>query len=253
MSQSRAERRRSARGGNAPPPKRDPMVPIYIGLAIVIVLVFAGFGITNFLQNKQRTDALAFETSTPTPGPSPTRKPIQLQNLQSIGKAIGFPKPDLQHGKPTDTAKGGLGQPVDGIPCETAERVQLHIHVQLSIFNHGTQVQVPQFIGMAPTPQGGCLYWIHTHDTSGVIHVEAGSPIAPSGGAYTLGMLFDIWGEPLSSNQVGPFTGPVTAYVNDQPYNGDLRAIPLRAHENIALEVGTPTVRPPNYVLPPGD
>jgi hypothetical protein len=35
-------------------------------------------------------------------------------------------------------------------------------------------------------------------------------------------------------------------------YDGDLRAIPLAAHQQIVLEVGTPVVPPPNYVLPAG-
>jgi len=253
MGQSRAERRRSARGGNAPPPKRDPMVPIYIGFGVLIVLVFAGFGIANWIQNHARAQAYAFATSTPTPAPKPTKKPIQLEPLKPVGKVMGFPKSDLQHGKPADTKAGGLGQDVDGIPCQTAEAAQLHVHSELSLFVHGTQVQIPAFIGMAPTAAGGCLYWLHTHDASGIIHVEAGSPSAPNGGPYTLGMFFDIWGEPLSSNQVGPFTGPVTAYVNLQPYDGDPRNIPLRSHQLITLEVGKPVVPPPNYLVPVGD
>jgi hypothetical protein len=254
MSQSRAERRRSARGGNAPPPKRDPMMPIYLGLAVVVILIFAGFGITNFLQNKARSDAYAFATNTPTPGPSPTAKPIQLTAGESIGKAGAFPTGDFKRNISTDQAGGGHGQDVDGIPCQTNEGVQLHIHSQLSIFVHGKLVQIPEAIGIVPIPpQSGCLYWIHTHDNSGVIHVESGSVSAPGGGPYTLGMFFDIWGEPLSSNQVGPFKGPVTAYVNSQPYTGDLRAIPLRSHQRITLEVGQPVVPPPTYLLPPGD
>ena len=253
MSQPRAERRRQSRGGNAPPPKRDPMVPIYISLAVIIVLVFAGFGVTNLVQNHARQTALSFDVSTPSPGPKPTPKPIQIANLQKIGKAMGFAQPDLKHNKFTDTAQGGQGQPVDGIPCQTNEGVELHIHSELSIFNNGTQVQVPPFIGMAPSPTGGCLYWIHTHDASGVIHVEAGSVSAPDGGPYTLGDFFDIWGQTLSGDQVGPFKGPVTAYVNLQPYTGDLRAIPLRSHQLITLEVGKPVVPPPNYALPQGD
>src|SRR5581483_832488 len=104
MSQSRAARRRNARGGNAPPPKRDPMMPIYLGLAVVVILIFAGFGITNFLQNKARSDAYAFATSTPTPGPSPTAKPIQLTAGESIGKAGAFPKGDFKRNISTDQA-----------------------------------------------------------------------------------------------------------------------------------------------------
>jgi hypothetical protein len=254
MSQSRAERRRNTRGGNAPPPKRDPMMPVYLGLAVVIILVFAGFGITNFVQNKARSDAFAFASSTPTPGPSPTTKPIQLKIAQNVGKPIGFAKGDFKNNVPTDTAQGGRGQDVDGIPCQTNEGVQLHIHSHLAIIVHGELVQIPQAIGVQPIPpNGGCLYWIHTHDNSGVIHVESGSVQAPNGGPYTLGMFFDIWGQTLSRDQIGPFKGPVTAYVNSQPYEGDLRAIPLRSHQRIVLEVGKPVVPPPVYLLPAGD
>lgn len=254
MSQPRAERRRNARGGNAPPPKRDPMMPIYLGLAVIVVLVFAGFGITNFVQNKSRSDALAFATSTPTPGPDRTPKPIQIAVGQSIGKAGFFPKGDFQRNVPTDTAQGGRGQDVDGIPCQQNEGVQLHIHSALTIYVHGQLAQIPQAIGVQPIPpNNGCLYWIHTHDTTGVIHVEAGSASAPNGGPYTLGDFFDIWGETLSRDQIGPYKGQVTAYVNSQPYDGDLRAIPLRSHQRIVLEVGKPVVPPPVYLVPAGD
>ncbi len=106
---------------------------------------------------------------------------------------------------------------------------------------------------MSPTASGGCLYWIHTHDPSGIIHVEAGDVSPPSGGPFTLGMFFDIWGQPLGSDGVGPFRGPVTAFVNGVPYAGKLADIPLREHQSVTLEVGNPVVPPPNYQLPPND
>jgi hypothetical protein len=253
---SRAERRRTNRpGGTQPPKRRDPMVPVYIGLALVVVLVFIGFGVSNMWQNNARKNAEAFDMSTPTPGPAPTRKPIQLHDLQAVGKPIGFPVPDPKKGILSDTKAGGQGQPVDGIPCQATEAVQLHIHAHLSIFSNGQQVQVPPFIGIEPTNTypGECLYWIHTHDASGIIHVEAGAMSAPEGGPFTLGNLFDIWGQPLTRTQVGPFKGDVSAFVNQQPYDGDLAKIPLRAHQRITLEVGKPVVPPPNYLLPPND
>jgi hypothetical protein len=254
MTQTRAERRRSTRGGNAPPPKRDPMMPIYIGLAVVVILIFAGFGITNFVQNKARSDAYAFATNTPTPGPGKTPKPIQLAPTEAVGEPGAFPKGDFKRNIPTDTAQGGHGQDVDGIPCQTSEGVQLHVHSHLAIYVHGKLIQVPEAIGVQPIPpNSGCLYWIHTHDNSGVIHVESGSVQSPNGGAYTLGNFFDIWGEPLTNDQIGPYKGPVTAFVNSQPYSGDLKAIPLRSHQRIVLEVGKPVVPPPVYLLPPGD
>ena len=254
MSQSRAERRRNVRGGNTPPPKRDPMVPIYLGLALIIVLVFLGFGITNFFQNRAHQQALSFDYATPSPAPStsPTPKPVQLADLKPIGVATGFPKADLEHQKFEDTAQGGMGQPIDGIPCQP-EMVQIHVHSHLALFVDGKQVQIPGFIGMAPNTQGGCLYWLHTHGPDGIIHVEAGSAEAPNGGHYTLGNFFDIWGQPLSTTQVGPFKGPVTAYVNGMPYSGDPSSIPLQSRAQVVLEVGTPVVPPPVYAFPPND
>ena len=111
---------------------------------------------------------------------------------------------------------------------------------------------MPQYIGFAPSLAGGCLYWIHTHDASGIIHLEAPEINPPQGGPYTLGMLFDVWGQPLTREVVAGMVGPVTAYVNGTKYDGDLSAIPLGAHQQIVLEIGKP-VPPPNYAFPPND
>jgi len=230
------------------------MGPIYLGLAIVIFLIFAGFGILSWVQNHARQQALTFDMGTPTPAPAltATPKPTQLRDGQSVGTAIGFPRADLRHGISADLTSGGHGSPVDGIPCQ-AEMVQVHVHSHLALFINGREVQIPGAIGLTPTPQGGCFYWLHTHGPDGIIHVEAGAPDAPQGGHYNLGMFFDIWGTSLSARQVGPFIGKVTAFVNGAHYDGDPRTIPLRSHQDITLEVGQPVVTPPAYRLPPYD
>ncbi|MBV9718275.1 MAG: hypothetical protein JOZ77_03090 [Candidatus Eremiobacteraeota bacterium] len=238
---SRPERRRHQRGGAAPPPRRDPMRPIYLGIGVAIValiLIFVGF---NWWQNRTVQQANA----TPSPGPNASAKPVQLSNGASIGKK--FIKT-----KYPDTASGGRGQVVDGIGCGSQEYATLHVHTHLALFYRGKQMQVPEFIGFAPNLAGGCLYWIHTHDPSGIIHVEAPDISPPQGGPYTLGMFFDVWGQPLDRNIVAGFVGPVTAYVNGARYDGDLRQIPLHAHQEVTLEVGTPLVPPPNYTFPAG-
>jgi hypothetical protein len=129
----------------------------------------------------------------------------------------------------------------------------LHVHTHLAIFYKGTQVQVPRLIGAAPLPPQGCLYWIHTHAPDGIIHVE--SPVlAPEGSAgFDLGMFFDIWGQPLTRDDVAGLEGPVIAYVNGTLYDGDLRQIPLKSHQQVVLEIGTPAVPVPNYAFPPAD
>jgi hypothetical protein len=217
------------------------MRPIYIGVGIAfvaIVLAFLGF---NWWQNRSIQQAYA----TPTPGPNASQKPIVLAN----GEAIGAKQFKAKY---PDTGQGGHGQTVDGIGCGTMEFFTLHVHPHLAIFYNGKQIQVPQYIGFAPSMAGSCLYWIHTHDASGVIHIEAPDLSPPQGGPYTLGMLFDIWGQPLQRDDVAGLKGDVTAYVNGRKYAGDLTAIPLRAHQQIVLEIGTPLVPPPNYTFPPG-
>jgi hypothetical protein len=219
------------------------MMPIYIGAVVLVALVAVFFGGRNWLQNR----AIQSASATPSPGPNASTKPVALADGGKIG-AETF--------RVGNTRKGGTGQPVDGITCLSQEGQQLHIHSHLALFDHGRQIQIPRFIGFMANPAlpgGGCLYWIHTHDASGIIHVETPQVRAPDGGPYTLGMLFDIWGEPLGPDGVADFKGPVTAYVNGARYTGDLHAIPLLSHQQITLEVGAPIVPPPNYAFPPLD
>jgi len=139
-------------------------------------------------------------------------------------------------------------QTIDQIECETNEQVAYHIHVHLTIFVNGQARQIPYGIGIAPplqtTTQGGtfvdggtCYYWLHTHADDGIIHVES-----PSQEQYDLGNFFDIWGQPLNSDQVGPAVGKLTVFVDGKPYAGDPRLIPLTAHNQIQIDEGSPTV-----------
>lgn len=260
MSQpSRHERRQASRTGNSggsAPKRRDPMTTIYIVLVALIVVVLAGFGIANAINAKAQAAANAktlaevkTAMATPTPGPVlKSKHVVQLADGGAIGKKV-YPL--------ANTPQGGTGDDVDGVGCNTTEQVVLHIHSHLALYDKGVQLQVPQYTGMVPAADGRslkCLYWLHTHDGSGIIHVETPNPIGPGpNGAYTLGMYFDIWGEPLSRAQVGRSIGPVTAYVNGALYTGNLRNIPLRSHQEITLEVGKPLVRPVHYLFPPGD
>jgi len=120
----------------------------------------------------------------------------------------------------------------------------VHIHAHLAILVDGRAQPVPLGIGI-PKPQidssggepfvvgGSCFYWLHSHATDGVIHIES-----PDQRTYTLGNWFDIWGKPLSTTQVGGDSGVVFAYVNGQRYSGDPRQIQLTPHAVIQLEVG---------------
>jgi hypothetical protein len=150
----------------------------------------------------------------------------------------------------TSAAPAATGQAVDGISCQSAEQTVFHIHAHLTVFVNGSARQIPAAIGIpgaqaTQTAQGPfiesgtCFYWLHTHAPDGIIHIE--SPVQRT---YTLGNFFDEWGQPLSSGQVGPVTGHVVAIYNGQVYTGNPRTIPLTAHAQIQLQVGTPLVAP---------
>ena len=156
------------------------------------------------------------------------------------------------------TATAATGQPVDGISCQTTEQTLFHIHAHLTIFVNGAARQVPAGIGIpgaqaTQTAQGPfietgtCFYWLHTHAADGIIHIE--SPIQRT---FTLGNFFDIWGQPLGPDQVGPASGHVVASYTGQVYQGNPRDLPLTAHAQIQLQVGTPLVEPQQITFPSG-
>jgi hypothetical protein len=160
-------------------------------------------------------------------------------------------------GKPTfpdgNTDQGGNGNTVDGIACDQGmETPDYHIHVHVSLYVNGEQLAIPKAIGVKDAVAsngfviaGGCFYWVHTHDATGIIHVEPPTHID-----VNLGALFDIWGQPLSKTGVAGYDGDVTVFVDGEKYTGDPREIVFEAHKQIALEVGTPVVTPDFYIFP---
>jgi hypothetical protein len=181
---------------------------------------------------------------------------VVVLGLGVAGADIGAAAPDTAVpvlAPPT----GATGRPVDGIDSDTAERLAFHIHAHLQIYVDGQQRALPPGIGVVPPLQvqqtaqgpfvvgGAGFYWLHTHDDSGVVHVE--SPVQRR---FTLGELFDLWGQPLGPDQVGPARGPVTALVDGVVVGGDPRNIPLTAHAVVQLDVGT-VVPFRTYAFPP--
>jgi hypothetical protein len=198
----------------------------------------------------------------PGSGGAPQLKLASLSRLGSL-RPVSSPGPAGPEGVPVPAApalaspaSGATGSTVDGIKCETSEQTLFHIHAHLTIFVNGAARQVPAGIGIPnaqgqSTPTGTfitggtCLYWLHTHAADGIIHIE--SPVHRT---FTLGDFFSEWGQPLSPNQVGPAHGKVTALYNGKVYLGNPAGIPLNAHAQIQLEVGTPLVAPSVITFP---
>jgi hypothetical protein len=177
---------------------------------------------------------MALANAQPDPGALP---------LPSGPTATTAPVPDA------DTAAGGHGAPVDGIACGPTEMTAEHVHAHLTILEGGRTIVVPAGVGIVQHRAGDgapCIYWLHTHDATGLLHVEA------PGGDFTLGNFFDVWGQPLRRDAAAGRPGTVTAFVNGRRWNGDPARIPLTAHADIVIEIGARTPLPAAFAFPPG-
>jgi hypothetical protein len=116
----------------------------------------------------------------------------------------------------------------------------IHYHPRLSVFVDGRRVPVPANIGIDPRRDPMAMAGLHTHDTTGTIHVE-GAPRA------TLGKFFAIWGVPFSARRLGPYrsTGrrSVHMWVNGRPSRA-FGSLKLSDREQIVVSYGSGT-RPP--------
>jgi hypothetical protein len=180
--------------------------------------------------------------------------------------------------RPGGGGQGPLGNVIDGVSCDANMKSNYHVHVYVGLFVNGKQIVIPDGTGMyhsagdqvdsAGWPNqevyAFCYYRIHTHDESGMVHLEAMIASNPTNQdtVFNIGQYLDIWGVRVSPTQFGPFMGPVTVYTSGQfsraastcvnkpvacevgsnmytLWNGSPTNIPLYSHEVIWYEVGS--------------
>ncbi len=79
------------------------------------------------------------------------------------------------------------------LSCTTDLATRFHIHPSLQIMINGQEKILPTNIGVKP----GCMNPLHTHDSSGRIHIE--SPVERD---FTLGDFFAVWSQTFDRNQI---------------------------------------------------
>lgn len=140
------------------------------------------------------------------------------------------------------------------LPVLTEEGSALHTHQHLDIFIEGNHLPIPAGIGI--NDGRGFISPIHTHDTTGIIHIES-----PDINTFTLGQFFDIWGVRFTDTCLGGYCITIDKtleiYVNGKRETSNFRDITLQQHQEIVIIYGTPAEKPAeipaSYLFPAGD
>ena len=138
-------------------------------------------------------------------------------------------------------------------PVQEPENIVMHKHATLSIKIDGKSVTVPGNIGIDPKfykdhsldtygmkmpkmPSMPVMAPTHTHDTSGLIHLESTAVRD-----YTLGELFNVWGVTFTdtciTDKCNDGTKTVKMFVNGQP-NSEFRNYVMQDQDEILIEYG---------------
>ncbi|HTU80630.1 MAG TPA: hypothetical protein VMF61_00785 [Candidatus Acidoferrales bacterium] len=176
------------------------------------------------------------------------------------GEVVGEPNKFNPH--TGDSPSGGQGQKVGAITCDKVEHIaNYHVHYYVGLLVNGKQIAIPMAIGiMHPEPARngyisktqptGCWYWIHTHDASGMMHIEDPRSLPPSDVLFKFGAALSVWGVTASANNFAQFKGPVHVYVGNvaqlgqttvnayTPFTKGVAEVPLHSHTVIWIEVG---------------
>ena len=126
---------------------------------------------------------------------------------------------------------------IGGIQCDKIEHLVFHNHTKLVVKIQNKTQNIPGGLGIIPN---NCIFWLHTHDESGIIHIE--SPLKHT---YTLGQFLTIWktfdnssfinnlSAVSSNNTINIFDNGVAV----DPSSIDFNSIPLKDKSIITMDI----------------
>jgi hypothetical protein len=153
----------------------------------------------------------------------------------------------LQDGPaPWDPEYASLAVRLAALRLPGSSDTAFHIHALLRIFINGKPVPVPAQIGI--DPQGRFLAPLHTHDATGIVHIESQRPFP-----FTLGQFFTIWGVWFTDTRIGGYANHgaqrLRVFVNGRPVAHAAGHV-LRAHDRIVVGYGPPRSFPTTDLTP---
>jgi hypothetical protein len=214
--------------------KTGKALPIAVACMALSALVACGGG-SDSAPTTTASDPAAAPSPTPASSdPAPQKDIVLASGYTQLAATLTFSRSHWPAWSHTGTAV------VDGVGC--AKNENYHIHALVSIYQDGARLALPDSVGRG----SGCAYEMHTHDISGVVHIET-----DVSKAFTLGQFFSLWGQPLSADAVAGLTGKPTVYVIDKEtvvrFTADPSTITLDAHREIVIVTGTPPTEVPRY------
>lgn len=199
------------------------------------------------------TLAVAGCSASVTPGPG-TAVPTAGTTASPASSAPAFSSA-ASTGWELKPRSGGDRIKAAGLQVLNAEGAAEHFHAHLDVFVDGKPVTVPADIGFSFDDSGrpNGISALHSHDESGIIHIEA-----PTAGAtYTLGQFLTEWGV-LDGTDPTPGAAHSaqdgwSAAVNGARQDGKIADVVLKAHDEIVLFHGAaPATLPATFTFPAG-
>jgi hypothetical protein len=140
------------------------------------------------------------------------------------------------------------GSPIGDFQCVLTPTHEFIQTAHVSIIMNNEPLALPGNIGASPVNDTHCFYTLHTHNSSGKVHVTP-----EAAGTFTLGEFFEIWNQPLTDTNVAGISGlPVTIFVTDGTTTtevpaSDWSSIEMKDHREITISLGTLVTEIPNF------
>ena len=141
--------------------------------------------------------------------------------------------PGLQTSKPPwQPEYAHLAQRLQQLGLPPGGKETFHIHALLHIYVNGLLSNLPANVGVDPAK--GLESSLHTHDRTGIIHMEAAHPFS-----FTLGDFFSVWGVKLGPAQLGGLSGyggdHLHFYLDGKPLSNPAAHV---LHNNDSIVIG---------------
>ena len=163
------------------------------------------------------------------------------EKKETLGDTTAISGPGITAKPPRWTPEyAHLAQRIKALGLPPVGKEQVHHHALIHIYNDGLLVPVAPNIGIHKPAYSS----IHTHDQTGVIHMESDVPHK-----FTIGDFFAIWGVRFGKASLGSLVNDgdkqVHVYVNGKPVADPVHYV-MKDQDNIVVGYGTPDSFPHN-------